>query len=65
MDKACFETIRGFPLGRQQSPVVCSVLRLVVDFQNHLDFDTGTVGQRGHAHGRPGMGSGLAVQLAQ
>ena len=37
------------------------VVRLVLDFHDHLDFYAGTVGQRSHANGGPGMGSSLTV----
>jgi hypothetical protein len=40
------------------------VLRLVLDLQDHLNLNAGAVGQRGHAHCGPGMGSGIAVELA-
>ncbi len=41
------------------------VVKLVLDFQDHLDFYAGSVGQRAHTHGGPGMGPSLTVQLAQ
>ena len=37
---------------------------LVLDLQDHLNLNAGAVGQRGHAHRGPGMGSGIAVELA-
>ena len=49
-------------VGTGKGPVL---IRLVLDFHDHLDLYAGTVGQRGHAHSGPGMGSGLTVQLAQ
>ena len=40
---------------------IFGVLRLVLDFHDHLDLDAGTVRQGSHAHGGPGMGSRLTV----
>jgi len=39
--------------------------RLVLDLQDHLNLNTGAVGQRCHAHCGPGMGAGIAIELAQ
>ncbi len=42
-----------------------SMIRLVLNLQDHLNLNAGAVGQRCHAHRGPGMGSGIAVELAQ
>src|SRR5262249_25070822 len=53
----------AFPRAKLSRYLRCAAL--VLDLQNHLNLNAGAVGQRCQAHLEPGMGSSIAVELAQ